>query len=256
MKFNLCGIDISINKGIVFVFAVLLALTLGFAGYLAAEGNEKIVIETGNEQTKALKKQNEANSQENNINNTAEAAAPAVAVIQAPVEQIMVYVVGCVNKPGIVKLEKGKVIDDAIKAAGGTAKDADLENINLVYKLEENVMLKILPKKTVKAAGGVKSPAVGSTGQAGSGAAVVKDSGTAAVISNSSQESKAAAKVNINTAAVEQLDTLPYIGVETAKDIIAYREKNGPFKTINDIMKVTGIKESRFTRIKDLITVN
>jgi competence protein ComEA len=67
--------------------------------------------------------------------------------------------------------------------------------------------------------------------------------------------SKAGKKVNINTAGIEELDTLNGIGEATARDIIEYREKNGGFKKIEDIMKITGIKESKFNKIKDSICV-
>ena len=66
---------------------------------------------------------------------------------------------------------------------------------------------------------------------------------------------KAEAKINLNTATVEELDTLPDIGRTKAAAIIKYREENGPFKTIEDIQKVKGIAEGIFKKIKDLITV-
>lgn len=241
MKINFFGIDITINKSFVFIFAILLALTLGLAGYQATIKNEGIVVETVKEREKTTTGKNEGNE-----------STPAPSPAQTFPEQIMVYVVGCVNKPGIVKLDKGALIDDAIKAAGGATEEADLENINLVFKLEENVMLKILPKKADEKS---KSAYSDSPENAGSGVAIVKEAGAAVEISSNQQGSTSGKKININIATVEQLETLPYIGVETAKDIISYREKNGAFKTIEEIMKVAGIKESRFSRIKDLITV-
>lgn len=70
--------------------------------------------------------------------------------VQEDIPEIKVYVVGCVNSPGVVTLKKGQLIDDAIKAAGGATKDADLENINLAYKLDDNSMLRIKPKNTAQ----------------------------------------------------------------------------------------------------------
>ncbi len=171
------------------------------------------------------------------------------------VETIKVYVVGCVKNPGIVTLKKGQLIDDAIKAAGGPTEDADLENINLVYELKENVMLKIKSKKESMQES-VPSSQGSSPGAspAGSGVAIIRDSGGALAGEHVTGDI-AGKKININTASIDELDTLPGIGKETARDIIAYREANGKFRTIEDIMKVPGIKENKFSKIKDLICV-
>jgi competence protein ComEA len=183
------------------------------------------------------------------------------------VEHIKVYVVGCVNNPGIVTIEKGQLIDDAVKKAGGPTKDADLDNINMVYALNENVMLRLKSKnETVREEEPAKSntfkPATGKSG-AGSGAAVTSDSGSGAVITGDDENTEGSAKtsekkslININTASIDELDTLPGIGEATAKEIIAFREKHSGFKKIEDIMQVPRIKQSRFQSIKDYITVD
>lgn len=80
--------------------------------------------------------------------------------------------------------------------------------------------------------------------------------GTVAGANVTSGEVPPAAKVNINTATVAQLDTLPGIGPATADAIIKYRQKNGPFKEISEIQRVSGIKSAIFAKIEDLITVN
>ncbi|MGE5614343.1 MAG: helix-hairpin-helix domain-containing protein [Bacillota bacterium] len=184
-----------------------------------------------------------------------------------PAELIKVYVVGCVNNPGIVTIEKGQLIDDAVKKAGGPTKEADLDNINMVYALNENVMLRIKSKsETAREQEQAKdsgiAPVTGKSG-AGSGAAVIKGSGSGAVITGDDEDSGESAGtsggkslVNINTASIAELDTLPGIGEATAKEIIAYREKHGGFKKIEDIMKVPRIKQNRFQSIKDYITVD
>jgi competence protein ComEA len=166
-------------------------------------------------------------------------------------EKIDVYVTGCVNKPGIVSLKKGQLINDAIVAAGGATSDADLKNINLVYKLESNVMLYIKSKD--------ETESINEQSEGGAGVRITQDSGGAVVYGESSGTSSTGAgskgKVNINKADMSQLITLPGVGEATARDIIEYREKNGKFKTIEDIMKVPRIKEGRFNAIKDLIVV-
>jgi competence protein ComEA len=95
-------------------------------------------------------------------------------------------------------------------------------------------------------------PATDGGSEAGAGITITRDSG--GVIVNESAGVKSS-KVNINTANVSELDTLPGIGEATAADIIQYREKHGPFKRIEDIMKVTGIKENKYNKIKDVITI-
>lgn len=159
--------------------------------------------------------------------------------------KIKVYVVGCVAKPGIVTLDKGSMICDAVREAGGLTDDADSDNINMVFTLNENVMLYIKSKEDESSG-------------LGNGAAVTADSGSGAVVVDKGDD--AAGKdgitlVNINTAGIAELDTLPGIGEATARDIIAYREKNGGFDKIEDIMKVPRIKENRFESIRDYITV-
>jgi competence protein ComEA len=187
--------------------------------------------------------------------------------VQKQAELIKVYVVGCVNNPGIVTIEKGQLIDDAVKKAGGLTGDADKDNINMVYALNENVMLYIKSKKeTAREAEPVKSsaakPETGKSG-VGGGAAVTSDSGKSAVITGDGEDTgeieiagKKPSLVNINTASIAELDTLPGIGEATAKDIISFREKNGGFRKIEDIMKVPRIKQNRFQSIKDYITVD
>jgi len=161
-------------------------------------------------------------------------------------DEIKVYVVGCVKNPGIVTLRKGQMICDAVREAGGLTEDADIENINMVFSLNENVMLYIKSKKE--------------GGAVGEGAVISSDSGSAAEVIGGSDDAvdgrHSIRLVNINTAGVDELDTLPGIGEAKAKDIIAYREKYGGFSRIEDIMKVPGIKENRFESIRDYITVD
>jgi competence protein ComEA len=186
------------------------------------------------------------------------------------VETIKVYVVGCVNKPGIVTIEKGQMIHDAIVLAGGLTEEADSGNINMVYKLNENVMLCIKSKREVE-----KEVKQGSDKEAktenkrleeaasGSNAVIVWKNGESAVIigdgddnnGTGTEEDNKTKLININTATADELDTLPGVGEATARDIIAFREKNGGFKKIEDIMRVPRIKQNRFDRIKDYITV-
>lgn len=155
-----------------------------------------------------------------------------IAETPSPVPAIWVYVVGEVEQPGVYALSSGAMVSEAIEAAGGFTEQGDAEAINLVAVLGENTMIKI--------------PAKGER---------TEDSTWLISGSVSGQAAQSAGKININTASQEGLCTLSGIGENTAKKIINYRESNGPFKTIEDIMKVPGIKESKFEAIKEDICV-
>lgn len=256
MEINLFGKEVKLSKALTILAIPVVLVLLGVAGFIISRSDGAVVFKQEEEKKVEAPKEIEGKAKENT------ATTPAVKIE----DEIKVYVVGCVNNPGIVTLKKGQMIDDAIKLAGGVTEEADVSNINLVYKLKENVTLRILPKQEKQVA---QAPQVVSAQQASNpappapvvefiaetGSGVVIDNGSNGTTGSSGQQ-KSGGKININSASAEQLDSLPGIGIETAKDIIAFREKNGDFKTINDIMKVTGIKESKFSKIKDQITVD
>jgi competence protein ComEA len=136
---------------------------------------------------------------------------------------VRVYVSGAVANPGVYTLPPDAIAQDALLAAGGPTGDAALDYVNLAQALQDNMHLHI--------------PAVGE--------AVVSDSG----------EVELTGPLNINTATQEQFELLPGIGPSIAARIITYREENGPFAQIEDIMNVSGIGEAIFEEIRDQITV-
>lgn len=154
---------------------------------------------------------------------------------------IIVHVIGEVNKPGVVKLEEGSRIIDAINAAGGQTENADLSKVNLAYIIEDGTQIYI-PKynENLTETSLVRDDA---------GDEIIKES----IVNNEGSANKI--KVNINSATKEKLITLPGIGDSMADKIIAYRTQNGKFEKIEDIKKVSGIGDSKFNNIKDLITV-
>jgi competence protein ComEA len=258
MNIEIMGRQILINKMLLICICVILLLILGIVGYFLS----REYFPLGNTDVEDIP-----------------VVQPAVESQAQPKQEIIpdikVYVTGCVNKPGIVTLKKGQLIDDAIKAAGGAAQDADLENINLAYKLDENTMLRIKAKGVPQAANTAKStnPVSKTTSNsksakkvtdkkesapadisALSGVEIITDS-LDTVVGEQKQDSKTGGKVNINKASSTELENLPSIGAATAKAIIDYREKNGGFKDIKDIMKISGIKQKTFDKIKDLITI-
>ncbi|CDZ74833.1 competence protein [Peptoniphilus sp. ING2-D1G] len=138
-------------------------------------------------------------------------------------EDIYVHVCGQVKNPGLIKLKADARVIDAVNAAGGMYDDADIDNINLAKKLQDEERVYI--------------PAVGEVN-------------VNTVFSSSSIE-----QININTADVNELQNLPGIGPKTAEKIIKYRE-NKSFSKIEDIMNVGGIGEKKFNEIKDYIKTN
>ena len=135
---------------------------------------------------------------------------------------IWVFVCGAVESPQVVKLPVGSRAMLAVEMAGGMTGEADESFVNLAAVLEDGEKLYIPTKEEA--------------------------------VSLSTQE-EMESLVNINTAGTKELCTLSGIGESRAEDIIAYRETHGPFVAIEDIMKVPGIKENAFAKIKDAITV-
>ncbi len=155
-----------------------------------------------------------------------------IELMPAPTQPpLVVHVIGAVPRPGVYELPEGSRIQDAIQAAGGLLAQAEVSFINLAAPLEDGQQLDIPYKDGAPAS----DP--------------FSDEPQATLDVNQSE------LIDINTASVEELDTLPGIGPTTAQKIIEYREVNGPFQDIEDIMNVSGIGPATFEEIKDLITV-
>jgi competence protein ComEA len=152
--------------------------------------------------------------------------------------KIFIDIAGQVVNPGLYELIEGARTKDAIDMAGGLTDKACLDEINLAYKLSDGIKITI-PQKEVK-----ETPK--------------KQNVSNKVIQTEISFAPSTSSINlinINTATSDELDKLSGIGSATAKKIIEYREKNGGFKTKEDIMKVSGIGESKFQKIKDNIIV-
>lgn len=161
-----------------------------------------------------------------------------------PVPLISVYICGEVMNPGIYEAPKGVMLNEIIEDAGGFTGNASSDNINLVYLIECNMSIYI-PSKEETAKGLTGGDIIRQDGVYvwGAAAGMTPESGN-----------KDAVMLNINTATVEELKTLPGIGEVTAKAIADYRKDN-PFKTVEDIKNVSGIGESKYNRIKNHICV-
>lgn len=155
-------------------------------------------------------------------------------------EVIVVDVSGAVNQPGIVELPFDSRVADAIEKAGGVTVDADTKSLNLASKLEDGMKVHVYSK------------------QDNVNEVIVSNNVTSQYNANynTNTSSVKTQKVNINTALQTELETLPGIGPSTALKIINYRNENGNFKSIEEIKEVSGIGESKYNQIKELISIN
>lgn len=249
MPENIFNREIKIKMGVFILLVAALVISTGVIGFLISKNESEIII------SKSVN--------EGTIDSEAGSTPQVTPTTQQEenTEKIQVYVVGEVNNPGVVTLTKGQIIEDAIKAAGGPTDKADVENINLAYVLNENVMLKILPKPepnsdtVVNGTGsGENNSNVTAQNKIPTGVEIKSDSG-GAVQDESEKKSASNGKININTATEAELETLPGVGPSTASKIVSFREKNGNFKKIEDIMNVPGIGQSKFSNMKDFICV-
>ena len=171
-------------------------------------------------------------------------------------DKIIVHVSGAVNKEGIVELEENSRISDAIDKAEGLKENADTENINLAFKLEDGMKIYIPTigesREQNKQNGQSQNQTLmdETSKYVTSSSGVVQEEQT-----NGQSEQKKNEKININTATQTQLETLPGIGPSTSLKIVNYREENGKFKNIEDIKEVSGIGDAKYENIKDLICV-
>ena len=138
---------------------------------------------------------------------------------------VTVYVSGEVKKPGLVTLNEGQRVADAVNAVGGVIETADIDRINMAAFLEDGMQIRV-PERI----GGDRA-ASGASGRDARG------------------------QINLNTATEKELQELPGIGPAISARIIEYRQTNGDFQTIEDIKKVRGIGNAKFEKLKDKVTI-
>lgn len=146
---------------------------------------------------------------------------------------IVVFVTGAVKSVKVVQLPMGSRVLDAIEKAGGALPVADLEAINLARVLQDGEQIRVPVAKNKP----------------------LEANYFAQEKSRSNLQNSSSEKININTADASLLEKLPYVGKVMAQRIIDYRQKMGPFKSIEEIQRVQGIGKARFERLKEKITV-
>ena len=146
-----------------------------------------------------------------------EPVAPSPLTASAQPDVVVVAVAGRVVRPGLISLPSGARVADALDAAGGPLPGTDLSTLNLARKVVDGELITV----------GVSAP----SGSSGGGL------------------------VNLNTATLEQLQTLPGVGPVLAQRIMEYRERHGGFASVADLRQVTGIGDARYDELKSLVTV-
>ena len=145
---------------------------------------------------------------------------------------VVIEVRGEVEAPGVYELPPGARLQDAITAARGLSNNADLSTVNLARRLRDGELVVILALPSPGSTPAVPASGVGDA----SGAAAPR------------------ATININTATADELETLPGIGDVTAARIIAYRELNGPFRSVDELIHVQGVSSRTIDQFRALVT--
>ena len=148
---------------------------------------------------------------------------------------LLVHVAGAVARPGIVQLEAGDRIGDAVTAAGGPTDEADLHRLNLAAPVADGLQIRVPVEGEVVSPVGVPAPGSATVGNQGGSATEVP--------------------VNVNTAGAAELETLPGIGPSLAAAIIEWRAANGPFLAIEGLLSVTGIGPAKLAGLADHIVL-
>ena len=169
-------------------------------------------------------------------------AEPTVSLGRADGGPVTVHVAGAVRHAGVYRLAAGSRVDDAIRRAGGPRRQADLAALNLAAKLEDGRQV-LVPQR---ATGGAPASAVAG---AGGGGATGAGAGAGAA------STAATGPINLNTATLEQLDTLDGVGPAIAQRILAYRQQHGGFRSVDELAEVPGIGEKRLATLTPLVSV-
>lgn len=150
------------------------------------------------------------------------------------VAYVTVHAAGAVNRPGVYALSDGARVADVVTAAGGLASDADMDRLNLAARVSDGERV-YAPRKGEEVPPG---PVAGSGGTAGGqpGAAP-------------------AGPIDLNTATAEQLDALPGVGPATSAAIVTYRDRNGRFRAVDELLEVPGIGPAKLEAIRPLVRI-
>lgn len=163
--------------------------------------------------------------------------------------KLVVYVSGAVVKPGVVTVKSGARIDDAVKAAGGALPEADLARVNLAQLIHDGEQIHL--PKVGEAGNSAVPPGVQGSNTSGENSAGAGSEN----LSGSANTDATASKIDLNQATSAQLEEIPGIGPVTAGEIISWREQNGAFQSIDDLLQISGIGEKTLEKIRPHVSV-
>lgn len=214
------------HKAVVVAMLVVIAMASGLA--MASFGSESgdVSFERNDGSGTSVEREAEDAPSDDAVGSSEKSSSAA---------EVYVDVDGAVVLPGVYRLKEGARVSQAIDAAGGLTAEADVTGLNRASKVADGQKIyvpKVGEQQTVTAGGGADGGAVVTSGA-----------------------NDAAGLVNINTASVAELQTLSGIGPSMAQSIIDERTKNGPFASVDDLMRVSGIGEKKLAKIKDCICV-
>ncbi len=210
------------NKVVTAVLGTMLVMSLAFVGWSSltspkVEAKSDLAVASTNFSVAQSKSETKA------VDTTS----------QTESTKIVVDIKGAVKNEGVYELSAGSRVTDVVKLAGGFTDEADKKSVNLAEKLSDEAVIYVAKE-------GEEVPSVTNTTQANSGA-----------------ETEASTdKINLNTATLEQLQTISGIGAKRAQDIIDYREANGGFSSVDDLTNVSGIGEKTLEKLKSEVTVD
>ncbi len=224
IKTLICGAIIMLLVGIILII------------YFSNNSNEKMNSDSFNFGELEANQNNDSGFQGNN---NAQVSSNVNSVNDKNNEEIYIHIIGEVNNEGIIKLNKGERIVDAIEKAGGVTEKADLSKVNLAFVLSDGQKLRIPSIDDVIENKNYINE--------GNGEDIIVE-GQGGMINGSK-------KININTANQTELETISGIGPSIAAKIIQYREKNGKFKKVEDLKNVSGIGTSKYELMKNEVEV-
>ena len=216
------------------------------------DGNRKVESKTEDTDQNREAEPNAGNTDQNRKAEPSAGSTDRTELSDASSEEaktLVVHICGAVSAPGVYELPAGSRIIDAVEAGGGFLPEAEEACCNLAEEIVDGCQIYIMTKTESCADGQTEKKA---------GIQTSPDSDMQTTDRNVRSNSATALEnglVNLNTADIAALMTLPGIGESRAKAIISYREQHGAFAQIEDIMKISGIKQAAFSKIKDKITV-
>ncbi|WP_165044209.1 ComEA family DNA-binding protein [Adlercreutzia sp. ZJ138] len=239
-KAHLTGTKLPVLVGITAI--ALCVVTLVSFGLLRACTNDAFSINVAEGATAPEAQAPEQNTNDKNgTENAQDASSAGYSADDTQPAFIYVHVSGEVTQPGVIELVEGARVFDAVEAAGGFTENAATSSVNLARVLQDGEQLYVasLEEAVQGAPGGAPSTS----------------GGGAAKRSNPSASAAQGTLVNLNSADVTELESLPGIGEKTAQRIVDDREANGPFASVDDLTRVSGIGEKKLEAIREFVCV-